>query len=163
LDDSLLTSVVHIDLLADIPGAINVLAPPLLEYWRFALPEDTLDIRRQKLRDHCNRDVLPIAWIAHRGDEILGTAALRVSDLPGFDHLTPWLGGVFVHANFRRQGIGSALCHHVEMHAWKLGYSQLHLFTLDQQRLYEDLGWKRHSEIQWAGRPGTLMVKRAVV
>lgn len=155
--------VVNISLLADVPDAIDVLAPALLEYWRFALPDDTLEIRRQRLRNHCNRDVLPIAWVAHRGDEILGTAALRTSDLPGFEHLTPWLGGAFVRTGSRRQGIGSALCRHVEAHARQLGYSQLYLFTLDQQSLYEDLGWMHYEKIQWAGRPGALMTKSALV
>jgi GNAT superfamily N-acetyltransferase len=154
---------VHIALLADAPDAIDVLAPPLVEYWRFALPNDNLEVRRQKLLNHCNRSDLPIAWAASHGGEVLGTAALRTSDLPGFKHLTPWLGGVFVRLEFRRQGVRTALCHHVETSAWELGYSQLHLFTLDQQSLYEGLGWKHFAQAEWLGMTVALMVKRAVV
>ena len=61
-----------------------------------------------------NRDQLPIAWVAHANGQLLGTAALRVHDLEGREDLTPWLGGVFVGSQFRRRGIGAALCATVE-------------------------------------------------
>jgi N-acetylglutamate synthase-like GNAT family acetyltransferase len=154
---------VHLDFLADSPSAIDALAQPLLEHWRFALPDDTLEIRRQKLRTHCNRDSLPIAWVAHKDGVTYGMAALRVTDLPGFEHLTPWLAGVFVLPEHRRRGIGSTLCRHVEACAAKMGYSQLYLFTLDQQPLYEKLGWRYMEKSAWNGMPVDLMTKPAVV
>jgi predicted N-acetyltransferase YhbS len=135
----------------------------MLEYWRSALPEDTLETRIEKLRGHLNRDTLPIAWIAHDKGAVLGTAALRVLDLHGFEQFTPWLGGVFVLPEYRCRGIGSALCLHVEAQAARMGYSQLYLFTLDQQALYGKLGWKHLQETQWNGEPASLMVKNAVV
>lgn len=156
------SNAVHIDMLADVPHAIDVLAPPLLEFWRFALPADTLEIRLDKLRSHMNRDTLPIAWVANEDGVILGTAALRVLDLHGFEQYAPWLGGVFVLPDQRCRGIGSALCRHVERQAARMGYSQIYLFTLDQQALYEKLGWQYLQGVEWNGMPGCLMAKRTV-
>lgn len=84
----------RIDFLADYPHYIDSLAPPILEHWRFALPQDTLEARKEKLRGHLNRRELPIAWVAHQGTEVYGTAALRAYDLDDHRDLTPWLGGV---------------------------------------------------------------------
>jgi hypothetical protein len=86
----------QIDFLADYPHYIDSLAPPALEHWRFALPQDTLEKRKEKLRGHLNRKDLPIAWVAHQSGEAYGTAALRVHDLEDRADLTPWLGGLFV-------------------------------------------------------------------
>jgi GNAT superfamily N-acetyltransferase len=152
----------HIDYLADRPNDIDALAPPLVEYWRFVLPGDTLEIRRAKLRGHLNRTDLPIAWVAHEGGPALGIAALRTHDLPGYEHLSPWLGGVFVLPEFRRKGIASALCHYVERCAAQLGHTRLYLFTLDQRSLYKNLGWAHLQRAFWSGHEADIMFKNVV-
>lgn len=149
----------RIDLLADYPEYIPVLAPALLDHWRFALPEDTLEVRIAKLRGHTNRTALPIAWVAHADDVVFGTAALRINDLEGREDLTPWLGGVFVLPAFRRRGIGSALCAAVEAHARRTGVGTLYLFTLDHQHLYARLGWGMFGRATWRGHDSDIMVK----
>lgn len=149
----------QIDFLSDHPYFIDSLAPALLDYWRFALPEDTLEARKDRLRQHLNRKELPIAWVAHQGGEVYGTAALRMHDLEGRTDLSPWLGGVFVLPAFRRKGVGSALCMAVEHHAADEGVSKLFLFTIDQQSLYERLGWERIDGTSWRGFGGVIMAK----
>lgn len=148
-----------IDLLADHPEYISILAPALVDHWRFASPEDTIAAREAKLREHTNRETFPLAWVAHVDGELLGTAALRLSDLPGREDLTPWLGGVFVMPKFRRRGIGSALCAAVESCARLGGIRTLYLFTLDQQHLYSHLGWRVFERATWHGHVGEIMAK----
>lgn len=150
---------VQISYLADRPGVGTALIPALLEHWKPWFPEDTWMARQRRLEQHLNRDALPIAWVAHIDDEPVGTAALRAADLPGHEHLTPWLGGVFVHRPFRRRGVGSALCGVVEDKARALGFERLYLFTPDQQALYARLGWGTVTRVEWRGRPCDLMVK----
>jgi N-acetylglutamate synthase-like GNAT family acetyltransferase len=105
-------------------------------------------------------DTLPIAWVAHSDSRVFGTAALRVHDLPGHEHLTPWLGGLYVDPQFRRRGIGAALCSTVEKHARSLpGISKLYLFTLDLQAWYRKAGWSLLESCSWCGRPGDIMFK----
>ena len=149
----------QISYLADRPELASGLIPGLLEHWRPIVPEQTWASRQQVFQSHMNRDALPIAWVAHDGDHVLGTAALRVRDLDGRDELTPWLGGVFVLRPFRRRGIAAALCAVVEAKARALGFARLHLFRPDQERLYARLGWRPLERLSWRGFESVLMIK----
>lgn len=149
----------QISYLADYPGFISLLAPAIVEQWRFVMPEETIDGRIARLRNHLNRNTLPIGWIAHAGGQVLGTAALRVYDLEDRRDLTPWLGGVFVRPEYRRQGIASALCEVAEDKAWSLGFETLYLFTADRQALYARLGWNNLERVIWRGLGSTIMFK----
>ena len=101
-----------------------------------------------------------MAWVAHAGAQVFGTAALRVHDLPGHENITPWLGGVYVAPEFRNRGIGTALCATVEQQAKALfDISTLYLFTLDKQAWYENLGWSMFKPCLWCGRAGDIMSK----
>src|SRR5262249_41261997 len=113
---------VRISYLIDQPEYIPQLAQWLFEQWDAILGEGTPEARIRKLEAHLNRDQLPVAWVAHANGQLLGTASLRVHDLEGREDLTPWLGGVFVASQFRRRGIGAALCATVENAARSRGY-----------------------------------------
>ncbi len=149
----------RISYLTDYPYFIPALAQGLLEHYRDILPNETIETRVGKLQAHMNRDVLPIAWVSHADTEAFGTAALRVHDLEGREDLTPWLGGVYVLPQFRRRGIGTALCAEVERKATALGVRTIYLFTLDRQGWYGTLGWIRFEPCTWRGRRGDIMVK----
>src|SRR5437899_11847508 len=130
---------VRISYLIEHPEYIPQLAQWLFEQWDSILGEKTPETRIRKLQAHMNRDKLPIAWVAHANGQLLGTAALRVHDLEGREDLTPWRGGVFVGSNFRRRGIGAALCATVEDAAGSREIQTLYLFTLDKQAVYPRL------------------------
>ncbi len=149
----------EISYLADHPEFIEGLAPAIFEHWRHILTEETLESRVGILRAHMNRDTLPIAWVAHTEWRVFGTAALRRHDLHGREDLEPWLGGVFVIEQYRQRGIGETLCAAVENHAGKTRADTLYLFTLDCQRWYQKLGWKKFEPCQWRGRRGDIMCK----
>lgn len=151
----------EISFLADHPEFIATLAPWLTEYWRPLLPLDTLETRVKKLKTHLNDSKLPIAWVAHSGVEVYGTAALRIHDLPDYPDLTPWLGGVYVAPQYRRRGIGENLCTVVEQYASDiLGVDTLYLFTLDKQAWYRHLGWSTLQPCNWCEQPGDIMLKK---
>jgi GNAT superfamily N-acetyltransferase len=153
---------VEITYLSDHPAFVRPLAEYLLEHWRTITPEQTLESRSERLLSHCNRDVLPIAWVAYDRQQALGTAALRIHDLEGREDLTPWLGGVYVRPDTRRQGVGKALCSVVEQKAASLGFRELFLFTLDRQDWYSSLGYDRAEPCTWRGHPGVIMRKPAL-
>ena len=151
----------QISYLADHPEFIETLAPWVFEHWRAILTEETLESRVAKFREHMNRDILPIAWVAHSGSQVLGTAALRAHDLHGREDLTPWLGGMYVASPFRGRGIGAALCAVVERKARCFHETQtLYLFTLDKQAWYRNLGWGTYEPCSWRGRAGDIMFKK---
>jgi N-acetylglutamate synthase-like GNAT family acetyltransferase len=149
----------QISYLADVPQLARGLIPGLLEHWRFAFPDDTEHSRALRLKAHENRDHLPIAWIAHSEEGVLGTAALRASDLHGREDLGPWLGGVYVLPAFRRRGVASALCAAVESKTRAMGIRRLYLFTLDQAPLYARLGWREWERAVWQDHDCVIMSK----
>jgi N-acetylglutamate synthase-like GNAT family acetyltransferase len=151
---------VQISYLIEHPEYIPQLAQWLFEQWGSTLGEKNPEARTKKLQAHMNRDKFPIAWVAHANGQLLGTAALRVYDLEGREDLTPWLGGVFVGAHFRRRGIGAALCATVEDEARSRGIQTLYLFTLDKQAWYSRLGWTLLSPCVWHQRHGDIMCKQ---
>jgi GNAT superfamily N-acetyltransferase len=151
---------VQISYLIEHPEYIPQLAQWLFEQWDTILGEKTPEARIEKLKEHMNRDELPIAWVAHANGQLFGTAALRVHDLEGREDLTPWLGGVFVGSAFRRRGIGAALCATVEDAARSRGIRTLYLFTLDKQAWYSRLGWTVLGPCVWQHRPGEIMCKQ---
>ena len=102
---------VRISYLIEHPEYVPQLAQWLFEQWNFIRGEKNPETRIEELREHMNRDDLPIAWVAHGNGQLFGTAALRVDGPEGREDLTPWLSGVFVGPHFRRRGIwGRAMC-----------------------------------------------------
>ncbi len=149
-----------ISLLADRPEFIETLAPWVTAQWRPLLPQLTAESCAAKFKAHLNSNALPIAWVAHQGPHVYGTASLRVHDLPGREDLTPWLGGVYVAPEFRNHGVGTALCSVAEQQAKsRFGIATLYLFTLDRQGWYRKCGWRLLEPCTWCGRAGDIMVK----
>ena len=151
---------VQISYLVEYPEYIPQLGHWLYEQWGTILGEADPAARIRKLETHLNRDELPIAWVAHENGRLLGTAALRVHDLEGCEDLTPWLGGVFVGADFRGRGIGGALCSAVEEGARSRKIETLYLFTLDRREWYARLGWTVLAPCVWQHRAGEIMCKQ---
>lgn len=122
--------------------------------WSLAATEDFL--RR------ATGPAAPIAYVAEREGQPLGTATLDLDDLPARPDLAPWLASVWVAPAARRQGVASALVAHVEAAAGALGHRRIHLFTPepDKVRFYAARGWAPMGEATWRGGPVTLMAKR---
>jgi len=150
----------QLDYLANHPEFIPALAQGTLDHYRDILRDETIETRCAKLRSHMNTDTLPLALVAFDDQGLLGTGALREHDLPGHEEFAPWLAGMFVPPQHRRRGIGSTLCRALEEKAWAMGFPVLYLFTLDQQRLYQNLGWQHVKSATWLGRPVDIMMKR---
>ncbi len=148
-----------ISYLADHPEFVQPLAEGRFEHFRDYLPDFTVDTHVTRLQTHLNREVLPIAWVAHSARDAYGMAALRVHDLDERQDLTPWLAGVYVFPQFRRRGIGQALCQVVEQKAAEMGVSRLYLFTLDQQHWYNAMGWELFQPCIWQDQPADIMTK----
>ncbi len=150
----------QIEALADHPQHVPTLAAWFYEQWRWFLPpESSADAIAAKFRTHLNRDAAPLALIALKEGELLGSASLRVNDMDIFTELTPWLGGVYVAPPHRRRGVGTQLVRAVEQKARDLGHRSLHLFTFDQAPLYSSLGWQVLKRVEYHGHPVVVMHK----
>lgn len=119
----------------------------LAQLWINELGKDSeqpFDIKNvvQRFVEHCNKDKLPLTYVAIYQNKPIGMASLRVTE--GAHHnLTPWLGGLVVHPDYRRKKVGEKLVSAVKNHAKLLGYSEIYLLSYDELLAwYEKLGWQ---------------------
>ena len=149
---------IRINNLAEFPEVISVCAQWSFDAWGKYTPGSTVQKSREKFREHCNKDSLPITILAMLGEKVSGMASLRTSD--GLkEALTPWLGGLYVEKKMRGPGIGKRLIKQIVGKAIELGFGELHLLTNDQSlsAWYSSLGWHRVGMNSVHGHPVTVM------
>jgi GNAT superfamily N-acetyltransferase len=142
--------------LDDVPAAIPALAEWFHAEWHHYDGRSIAETEAQ-LRDCLNRDSLPITFLALRDSEVIGTVSLDTSDLPQYDHLSPWLASLYVVPTHRRVGVGRALVEHLVGFARVRGISPIYLWTPGSTRLYEECGWQILCCDVYSGRPIALM------
>ncbi len=112
--------------------------------WKHDFPEDTTQTYLDMFTvsgTYAGRFVEVFAAI-NQADELLGLATLVDDDgLPGAIEPGPWLAAVFVVPGARKLGVGSALIDHVVNRSREVGYSEMFLYTEDQQEWYQKRGW----------------------
>jgi GNAT superfamily N-acetyltransferase len=95
-----------------------------------------------RLRENMTATPIPLALVAHDGEEFLGTASVIASDLVERPQLTPWIAAVWVEPQARQRGVGSALVDRATQDCFALGVSRVYLCARPQRSaLYERLGW----------------------
>ena len=72
-------------------------------------------------------------------------------------HLTPWLGGLYVCEDMRRQGIGRQLIEAAVGEARGLGIGQLFIGIRKAEGYYLRLGWEMIELINYYGEDITIM------
>jgi N-acetylglutamate synthase-like GNAT family acetyltransferase len=150
---------IQLSYLADHPAFVEEVAPWLHAEWGWFTPGSTLDGRLTKLRQHLNRDALPLAIVAHANGVPLGTAALRTQDMDTRSELTPWLASVYVTPSARQQGIGTRLVARIEAEAQRLGFRIVHLLTFDKPTYYAKRGWFELERTTYRDEPVVVMWK----
>lgn len=94
------------------------------------------------------------------GDRPLGMASLWPSDDHHRMDLSPWLAGVFVHPDHRRQGIAQRLEQAIVSAAQQRGHPVLHLITDHSEALYAGWDWQTIEHRQQYGGEVVVMEKR---
>ena len=136
-----MTSDVTISDLRHRPEFFDTVADRIWQAWwkRHGVPEAYIV---ERLRDNMQDTGLPIALVAHRGADFLGTASLLVSDLDERPHYTPWIAAVWIEPAFRSRGLGRRLVDHAVDYGFSLGIPRVYLTARPARRsYYEELGW----------------------
>jgi GNAT superfamily N-acetyltransferase len=146
-----------IEPLADNVHAIPLLADWYTVEWELYYGASGPGDADADLRARCNREQLPVGFVALDGDEILGTAAL---DVDMSTNLSPSIVGLLVNAEHRRRGVATALLMTLEEHARKLGFRQVFASASVMTGLLERLGWRRMSEVRFLNdESGSILVR----
>ena len=109
---------------------------------------------------------LPTTWVAFDGDDrsaagVLGSVSLiATDDLPGYEHVGPWLASLFVHPRGRIRGLGERLVNHAVQAATEAGHAEVFLFTAGQAEFYLQRGWRMVGEATAQGHRADVMVRR---
>lgn len=125
--------------------------------WGYLNPGESVKTRIEKMRRYLKGAVMPVMYICVDGAQLIGTAALVESDMDSHPELSPWLASVYVKPDYRKQGVGAALVKRVVSEAKALDLSPLYLFTPDQARFYQNLGWQFIAQESYRGGDATLM------
>jgi GNAT superfamily N-acetyltransferase len=132
----------HVEYLADRPELAAVLARWHFDEWTALYPDWSCEEALAELRSHGGRGCLPTTLVALDDDELLGSVSLVTDDLPGFEHLQPWLASLFVRPDRRGRGIGGFLLERTVAEARDLGVTRLYLFTPRHESYYAARGWQ---------------------
>lgn len=89
---------------------------------------------------------------------LLGTASVKLYELPDHPDKVHWLGEVFIPRRLRGQGIGSALVRACIEQSRILGIPAMYLYTPDQQPLYARFGWREIAAAVVNGEKVSIMV-----
>lgn len=128
------------------------------EISRHWVPEASIERAQRQLVVHLNRDKLPLGFVALQAGQPVGMAFLRDNDGVRQD-LTPWLGSLIVHPQYRKRKIGETLIQRIKEQAKVLGYEALYLLAFDPTipNWYGSLGWQAIGKDELFGHPIALM------
>jgi N-acetylglutamate synthase-like GNAT family acetyltransferase len=122
--------------------------------------EETIEDYLSRQKKYVTDEPMPKSFvILDESGNLLGTFALKLEDLSTRPDLSPWLGSVAVAVAHRLKGVGAFIVREAERMAKELGYSELYLYTPDQEAWYAKQGWNviEHS---FSGKyPISLMAK----
>lgn len=137
--------------------------PALAELWykeisRQWVPGASIERAQRQLVEHLNHDKLPLGYVALQDKQAIGMAFLRENDGVRPD-LTPWLGSLIVHPQYRRQKLGETLIEQIKTEARDRGYEVLYLLAFDPTipQWYASLGWQGIGEDRLFGHRIALM------
>jgi GNAT superfamily N-acetyltransferase len=148
---------IRITYLADAPHWVPTLARWFYAQWWDLHPGSTPERYLESVGRRLNVGAIPTAFVALAGQTLVGSASLVSQDLETHPHLSPWLASVYVHPDYRRQGIGSMLVQRVVAEARDLRVERLYLFTPDKGAFYARLGWRLIERPELNGQPVDLM------
>lgn len=152
----------RIEPLANHPHLIGEIAQLLHEEWGAFPPWASLPAIEARLTAGAQLHHAPFTTVAlSAADELLGTASVKLFELPRHHDKTHWLGEVFIPTALRGRGIGAALINDSVRRSIDIGIQALYLYTPDQQKLYERFGWREVEQAMVDGEAVSVMVRLA--
>lgn len=86
-------------------------------------------------------DALPLGIVATVDGMPCAFGALKRDLVPGFEHAQPWLGAGYVVPSMRGLGLGLRMVGALELHAARLGFTDVWCATSTAGSLMQRAGW----------------------
>ena len=102
------------------------------EEWGAIYGAETQASVNHRIETWLTRRTIPTALVAVANNQVIGTVALKQTELK-FPY-SPWLAGLFVVPQFRRRGIGALLVGAAEDEAASLGIERLQPNNADETK-----------------------------
>ncbi len=133
--------------LVDAVETIPTLARLFIEEWEpYYGPDGPADAAND-LKECCNREVLPVAFVALDDDgTVVGTAALKSESAGAELGVGPWLAALLVPHEHRNKGVGTALVGAIENEARRLGFESIFASTDAAASIIKRRGWTELEE-----------------
>lgn len=148
----------RIEPLASHQELVPAIAKHLHQEWGALPPWASLPDIEQRLAGQLNIGRAPFTLVAlGQKNEFLGTASVKLFELPEHPDKVHWMGEVFVSIEQRGRGVGSALIHACIAECERIQIHDLYLYTPDQQLLYSRLGWEEVERGQVNGESVSIM------
>jgi GNAT superfamily N-acetyltransferase len=125
--------------------------------WGHLDPGSSLETAIQRFSGRAGARGIPCTMVARENGLPVGTASLVAEGMKKRPDLTPWLGAVYVLPNWRRRGLGAALCRRMVQEAHAFGFHRVYLYTSDAQHFYRNLGWEEMEQTEYQGEVVTIM------
>lgn len=146
-----------IDYLAKHQAFIPILSQWFLLEWRDYYGDKTWENVAATFSQRLNSDRVPLALVAFEGGRPLGTISLLEESVGSRQHLSPWLGGLYVREDVRHRGIGKQLIETAVGEAGKLGIEQLFIGIRKAEDYYLKLGWVLVERMNYYGEEVAIM------
>jgi GNAT superfamily N-acetyltransferase len=151
----------RIEFLKDNPEYVYQIAELIFKEWGHLRLNVTIDRYLNAIENRLNTEKTPLTIIAKtENGELIGFASLIDSDMDINKDLTPWISGVYVIAEHREKGAGSAIVKRLEQIATDLGFNELYLFTYDKENFYSNLLWVKIKTDLYLNHQVTIMTKK---
>ncbi len=133
---------VKIHFLGDHAEFIPTIAQWHQNQWHLISPDLTTDLRIMLYRSYISSVDIPTCFVALSKNQPVGSASLVESDMETHRHLGPWLASVYVHSDYRNQGVATQLIERCIRCAQQKQIKTLYLFTADKMNFYLRRGWQ---------------------
>ena len=140
------SAIMNIELLADHPESIPMLMDWYVSEWKSYYGVNGPGNARADLESRCNRDRIPLGFVAVEGGRLNGIAALGHDEATG---LTPSVVGLLVAPSQRGRGIATALLESAELLAKRLGYTRLYISTAVLGGHLIRVGWRSVGDVEF--------------